>query len=150
MKSYIFEKASFIGQSPEKVFDFFSRAENLEKVTPHRLQFKILSPLPIEMRAGCIIDYQLKIYGITVSWQTEISVWEPPHRFVDLQAKGPYRKWIHEHRFEEVEGGTRMVDVVEYAVPGGWFAPMIHKLFVKKDIEAIFRFREGKYEEIFN
>ena len=79
-----------------------------------------------------------------------MSVWEPPYIFVDVQAKGPYRKWIHEHRFEKVEGGTLMVDVVEYAVPGGWFAPIIHKLFIKKDIEAIFRYREGKYGEIFN
>lgn len=150
MKTYIFEKESFIKQSPEKVFEFFSQAENLEKVTPTRLQFKILTSLPIEMHVGCLIDYQLKIYGIPISWQTEITAWDPPHRFADIQAKGPYRRWIHEHRFEKVAGGTRMLDIVEYAIPGGLFAPIIHTLFVKNDIEKIFTYRESKYEEIFN
>ncbi|MCK5453207.1 MAG: SRPBCC family protein [Calditrichia bacterium] len=90
MRTYILEKESFINESPEEVFAFFSRAENLEKVTPARLHFEILTPLPIEMHAGCIIDYRLKIYRIPFLWRSEIIVWKPPHQFVDIQVKGPY------------------------------------------------------------
>jgi ligand-binding SRPBCC domain-containing protein len=150
MITYKLEKESFIPKPVEEVFAFFSRAENLEKVTPSRLQFRILTELPIKMHSGSMIDYQLKIWGLPFLWRTEITVWDPPYRFVDIQAKGPYRKWIHEHRFEKSGDGTQMLDTVEYAVPGGWFAPIIHKFFIKKDLEAIFKYRQRKYEEIFN
>ena len=149
MKTYILKKESFINKSPDEVFAFFSRPENLEKVTPKHLQFKILTSLPVEIHAGSIIDYQIKIYGIPFSWRTEIAVWEPTHRFVDIQVKGPYRVWIHEHRFEKYGTGTRMLDTLEYVVPGGWFAPLIHRLFVKKDLESIFNYRERKFDKIF-
>jgi ligand-binding SRPBCC domain-containing protein len=149
MQTFYLEKEVIISKNPEEVFAFFSRAENLEKVTPKHLHFQILTPLPIEMQTGCLIDYQLKIYGIPISWQSEITVWEPPFRFVDEQRRGPYKKWIHEHRFEKHDTGTRMLDTVEYALPGGWFAPIIHKLFVTKNLELIFKYREKKYSEIF-
>lgn len=149
MKKYLFKSEIFIPNSPEETFAFFSTAQNLNVVTPPWLHFKILTPAPIKMAAGCRIDYRLRLYVVPVSWQTEITVWEPPVRFVDAQKKGPYRLWIHEHRFIPVAGGTRMIDQVEYAVPGWILAPLVQRFFVKPDLERIFRFRETKFQEIF-
>ncbi|UCF62651.1 MAG: SRPBCC family protein [bacterium] len=149
MKTFYFEKDIYIERPVSEVFDFFSRAENLEKVTPSQLQFQILTPLPIIMKAGTIIDYKLKLHRIPLSWKTEISEWDPPHRFTDIQVKGPYRKWIHQHIFENSGSGTRMKDMLEYAIPAGFLSSFINQLLVRKDIESIFRYREKKYREIF-
>lgn len=129
-----------------EVFEFFGDAGNLQEITPPWLHFRILTPRPIEMRPGARIDYKLRLHGVPVSWKTEITAWEPPIRFVDEQLRGPYRLWVHEHTFEEIEGGTLARDRVRYAVPGGAFA---NRLLVARDLEAIFRFRSGKLQEIF-
>ena len=149
MVSYFFSITSLLDKNVEEIFQFFSNAENLSIVTPPHLKFQILTPLPLEMKKGTTIEYRLKIYHVPVYWKTEITVWEPPFRFIDVQLKGPYRKWIHEHRFEKLEAGTKMTDLVEYAVPGGPFASIINKVFVSKDIKKIFTFRENKFREIF-
>jgi ligand-binding SRPBCC domain-containing protein len=101
------------------------------------------------MKKGTLIEYRLKIHHIPAYWQTEITVWEPPFRFVDVQLKGPYRIWIHEHTFEKMGVGTKMTDRVEYALPGGPFAAIVNKIFISKDIKKIFSFRENKFREIF-
>jgi ligand-binding SRPBCC domain-containing protein len=130
----------------EKVFDFFSKAENLEVLTPEYLNFKILTPLPITMNEGRLIDYQIRLFGIPIRWRTEIKQWNPPHSFMDTQLKGPYLLWEHTHSFESLgERGTRMIDVVEYSVPGGM---LIDFLFVRKKLLAIFNFRRKKMLEI--
>jgi ligand-binding SRPBCC domain-containing protein len=129
-----------------EVFEFFADAGNLDLLTPTWLRFKILSPLPITMRQGLRLDYRLRIRGIPVTWQSEITVWEPPHRFVDEQRKGPYRYWIHQHRFASLDGGTEVFDQVEYAMPGGRF---LHDRLVAPDLRAIFRFRQEKLMYIF-
>lgn len=149
MKTYIFKSEIFVPKSPEDTFAFFSTAQNLNVVTPPWLHFEILTPQPIVMASGCRIDYRLRLYGLPIRWETEITVWEPPVRFVDQQKKGPYRLWIHEHRFIPVSGGTRMIDQVEYAVPGWILAPLVHRFLVKRDVERIFRYRETKFKEIF-
>ncbi len=149
MRLYVFESEAILDRPLTEIFDFFSSAGNLEVVTPPWLNFRILTPPPIKMQAGTRIDYRLHLYGIPVNWKTEITVWEPPHRFVDTQLKGPYRKWVHEHRFEETGEGTRMTDRVEYAVPGLIFAPFIHKFFVGRDVERIFAYRRVRLDEIF-
>ena len=126
---------------PEKrdtVFSFFADARNLEAITPPWLNFRILTPAPITMRAGARIDYRLRVHGFPVKWKTEISAWEPPFRFVDRQLRGPYRQWIHTHTFEEKDGGTLCRDLVEYAVLGGRF---IEWLLVRRDVEKIFAYR---------
>jgi len=129
-----------------EVFAFFAEAENLERITPPWLRFRIDSRRPIEMRVGALIDYRLRLRGVPMRWRSEITVWEPPHRFRDVQRKGPYRLWEHEHRFEEEGGGTRVIDHVRYAVPGG---TLINRLFIKRDVAAIFRYREKRLAEIF-
>ena len=122
----------------EEVFKFFSDAENLEKITPPLLCFKIVTPQPIDIKEGTLIDYRLKIRGIPVKWRTKIANWEPPHQFIDSQLWGPYRKWEHLHTFEETKDGTLMKDQVDYSVFGG---RLIERIFVRPDIKKIFTFR---------
>jgi ligand-binding SRPBCC domain-containing protein len=98
------------------------------------------------MHAGLRIDYGLWVRGFPLRWQSEISAWEPPSCFVDEQRRGPYRAWIHEHTFEERDGGTLARDVVRYAVFGG---RLVNTLFVRRDVEKIFRFRQAKLQESF-
>lgn len=131
---------------PAEVFYFFSDAHNLQAITPNWLNFKILTPAPIRMKEGTLIDYQLQIHGLPVRWQTEITAWQPAHRFVDEQRRGPYRLWIHEHRFDALDGGTTCTDQVRYAVPGG---ELMYRLFVRRDVERIFAFRAVKLRELF-
>ena len=130
----------------EQVFPFFADAANLETITPPWLKFEVLTPLPIEMRAGLRIDYRLRLCGFPLRWQSEITAWEPPCRFVDEQRRGPYRAWIHEHTFEERDGGTLAKDIVRYDLLGGWLA---NQLFVRRDVERIFRFRQATLQEVF-
>lgn len=131
----------------DEVFAFFSSAENLESITPPWLKFWITTKRPIEMRQGTLIDYKLKLKGIPLRWRSEITVWNPPHCFVDEQRKGPYRAWRHEHRFQAKDGGTVVHDEVRYSVWGGKLADC---LFVKKDLERIFHFRQEMMRGIFS
>jgi ligand-binding SRPBCC domain-containing protein len=123
----------------EEIFSFFSCAKNLEKITPDFLNFKIVSNGALEMSVGTIIDYKLRVHGIPLRWKSLISVWDPPHVFVDEQLRGPYRYWIHRHMFEEHEEGTRVMDLVRYQVLGG---SIIHDLFVRRDLLKIFTCRQ--------
>ncbi|HPC59102.1 MAG TPA: SRPBCC family protein [Verrucomicrobiota bacterium] len=130
----------------QEVFRFFADAGNLQTITPPWLSFEILTPLPILMRPGAVIDYRLRLHGFPIRWQTEITAWEPPFRFVDEQRRGPYLLWIHEHRFEPLDGGTRVEDYVRYRPPGGW---LVERLFVRRDVTRIFAFRRQKLQELF-
>ncbi|NIR49447.1 SRPBCC family protein [candidate division KSB1 bacterium] len=137
----LLEKEIWLPAAREDVFKFFKDAENLQAITPPWLDFRIVTPLPIEMQQGTFIDYELKLYGLRIDWKTEITVWEPPFRFVDTQIEGPYRLWAHTHTFEEHNGGTWMQDRVEYLTPGGILSPFIDRLFVKPRLERIFEYR---------
>lgn len=130
----------------DEVFAFFGDAHNLEALTPDFLHFHVLTPRPIEMCAGRLIDYKLRLRGIPMRWQSEITAWEPPHRFVDEQRRGPYRIWIHEHTFSVERGGTMIRDHVEYAAPGGG---IVRRLFVAPQLERIFAYRKEKIAQIF-
>lgn len=130
----------------EKVFSFFSEAANLEDITPPWLNFRILTPQPIEMAQGTLIDYRLTLHWIPIRWRTEISEWHPPYQFVDRQLRGPYRLWRHTHTFEETDRGTHMTDIVEYSVPGG---RLVNRLFVEPDLRVIFQYRQQRLAERF-
>ena len=147
MKESFFSSEIWLPRRPEDIFAFFGDARNLEVLTPPWLRFEILSEDPIEMRAGTLIDYRISLRGIRLPWRTRIEVWTPPHRFVDLQIRGPYRKWHHEHLFESQGDGTLCQDKVHYAVLGG---PLVERLFVRRDIERIFEFRRQKLLELFD
>ncbi|HEU4334452.1 MAG TPA: SRPBCC family protein [Candidatus Eisenbacteria bacterium] len=124
-----------------EVFPFFADARNLEELTPPFLRFQVLSPPPIPMAAGTRIDYRLRLHGIPIRWQSEITAWEPMRMFVDEQRRGPYRTWIHTHRFTAKNGGTLVEDEVRYDVPGG---ALVNALFVRNDVARIFAYREAK------
>jgi len=102
------------------------------------------------MQAGTLLEYQLKLKGVPVHWITEICEWDPPHRFVDRQLKGPYRKWIHTHRFDQKDGGTFVRDEVEYEIPGWIFEPLINRFFVGPDLKRIFAYRRNELQKQFS
>ena len=135
--------------TPQEVWPFFSDARNLETITPDSLRFEVLTPTPVEMGQGALIDYRLKVRGLPIRWRTRIEAWDPPHRFVDDQLKGPYRRWHHEHTFEARDGGTLCRDVVDYELYGGPLAPLINALFVRPDVKKIFAFRQRVLEQRF-
>jgi ligand-binding SRPBCC domain-containing protein len=139
MKIHRFESELWLPQPREEIFGFFADPANLEAITPSWLRFQTVTPRPIEMRAGTLIDYRLRVRGFAVRWRTRITVWEPPTRFVDEQLRGPYRLWIHEHAFEPDNGGTLIRDCVRYAVP---FDFLVHELFVGRDVAKIFAYRK--------
>ena len=138
MKIREFQAELWLPLPPAELFHFFGDAANLDALTPPWLNFRIVTPPPIVMREGTLIDYRLRVHGLPLRWRTRISAWQPPHRFVDEQLRGPYRQWIHEHTFEAHDGGTLARDVVRYSVPLDW---LLHRWFVRSDIERIFRFR---------
>lgn len=129
-----------------EVFAFFADAYRLQDLTPPFLNFHVVTPAPIDMYPGTKIDYRLRLRGIPVRWRSEISEWQPPHRFVDRQLIGPYRFWHHLHTFEEQNGGTFVRDTVDYGVPGG---KLVHWLVVRRDLEKIFQYRRQRLEEFF-
>jgi ligand-binding SRPBCC domain-containing protein len=127
---------------PADVFPFFADAANLEAITPPWLGFRIVSPRPIEMRAGTLIEYRLKLHRLPIAWLTRIEEWVPGERFVDAQLNGPYKLWHHTHEFvNDGAGGTVMRDTVRYALPLGPLGEIAHRLFVARDLAAIFDFR---------
>jgi ligand-binding SRPBCC domain-containing protein len=139
MTTTTFRTECWLPEPIGRVFSFFADAANLGVITPPWLHFTILTPLPITMRVGALIDYRLRVHGLPLRWQTEITGWAPPYRFVDEQRRGPYRLWVHTHTFEERDGGTLCRDQVDYAVSGG---ALIDRLFVRRDVKAIFAYRE--------
>jgi ligand-binding SRPBCC domain-containing protein len=131
------------------VFDFFSQAENLNKLTPPNLNFEIKTKMPIPMFKGQTIDYRIRLFGIPFNWRTEICEWDAPNKFADKQLIGPYAIWEHQHIFEERGNTTYMTDIIVYESKGWIFAPFLHWLFVDKNVKEIFAFREKQLNEIF-
>lgn len=147
MRAREFRCELWLPHSPDELFPFFANAGNLDTITPPWLHFHIVTPQPIEMHSGALIDYKLRVRGIPLRWQTIIREWQPPHRFVDEQLHGPYRQWIHTHTFAPLGGGTLASDIVHYAVPFDFLA---HPLFVRRDIENIFAFRQKTLQHLFD
>ena len=141
---YVLKREVTVTCPVEKVFEFFSKAENLETLTPPWLRFQIETPQPIQMRQGATIAYRLHVRGVPLRWLTEIEIWRPPYEFVDVQVKGPYKLWRHTHSFVECDGGTRIVDIVRYALPFGLLGRWAHRLRVGRDLADIFDYREQR------
>ena len=130
----------------EQVFRFFASPENLNLLTPPWANFSILSPQPIEMAVGTIIEYRIRIRGVPVNWRSEITEWQPPFAFCDVQLRGPYRFWVHRHTFEERPDGTLVTDHVDYGVLGG---ALVNRLFVAGELKRIFGYRKTRLHELF-
>ena len=146
----IFYVEQIIHRPLNEVFELFSKAENLQRITPPQLHFHILTKLPIEMHAGARIDYKIKIHGLPMTWKTLIETWDPPNRFVDNQLSGPYKLWHHTHEFKSLgPSETLMTDTVRYEVPLGWLGLAVEVLLVRNEIEKIFAFRRAEVERIF-
>lgn len=131
-------------------WDFFSSPKNLAVITPEKMKFTVLTEQPETMYEGLMIAYKVSpVLGIPLGWITEIKTVQDGAFFVDEQRKGPYKIWHHEHRFEVVEGGVLMTDIVSYTLPFGFLGKFAHWLFVRKQLEAIFEYRFNKVEELF-
>jgi ligand-binding SRPBCC domain-containing protein len=146
MREFTIQTELWLPQPRHEVFPFFAEARNLETLTPPWLKFEVLTPAPISMRAGTLIDYRIRVHGVPIRWCTEITEWQPPHRFVDVQLRGPYTLWHHTHNFEEHDGSTLCLDWVRYRPRGG---ALINWLFVRRDVERIFQYRQQRMQELF-
>lgn len=148
MRQFEFRREHWLRVPPEQLFLFFADANNLETITPPWLNFQIVSH-PGWMFEGAMIAYRLRWGPIPLRWLTRITKWDPPHEFADLQERGPYRLWHHTHRFVPENGGTRMIDIVDYALPFGFLGIIAERLFVRRDIERIFAHRNRAIDRIF-
>jgi len=137
-KHYRLTARQWFPKPRDEVFAFFADANNLGTITPPHLHFTITSTHPLEMREGLLIDYRIRLRGIPIRWRTEITMWTPNVRFMDRQLRGPYQQWEHEHRFLDRDGGTLMIDVVDYRMLFGF---VVHPLLVKHDLRGIFQYR---------
>jgi ligand-binding SRPBCC domain-containing protein len=139
--TYVLEREQVVASPRAAVFAFFADAANLERMSPPSLRFRILTALPIAMRAGTVIDYKLSLLGLGFKWRTVIDTFEPEARFVDVQRAGPYRSWRHTHEFADVPNGTRVRDHVEYEMPFGILGRAVRSIFVERQLQRIFDFR---------
>ena len=134
------ETATMLPLPVDQVFLFFANVENLERITPPELAFQVLSPTPVVISQGTIIDFRLRLFGVPFSWRTQIVQWQPNEQFIDEQVRGPYRSWRHLHTFVQREEGTEMTDRVEYRLPlqlAGYLALPL----VRRQLDRIFRYR---------
>ncbi|MBX3462877.1 MAG: SRPBCC family protein [Planctomycetes bacterium] len=149
MKTWCLRASLWVPRPPAEVFPFFADARNLGLLTPDWLSFGILTPMPVAMHEGTRIDYRLRLHGLPLRWQTRIARWEPPHAFADEQLRGPYAVWHHTHTFTPSDGGTVLGDEVRLRPKGGPLAPAVMALFVRRDVERIFRHRAAVMAERF-
>ena len=143
MRTHRLERAQVVRRSLDEVFAFFARASNLEAITPPWLRFEVLTPEPVSMRAGTLIEYRLRLHGLPLRWTSRIEDWEPGAAFVDRQVRGPYRLWHHRHEFAPHPDGTVVRDRVDYAFPLGALGDLTGALLVHRDLERIFDFRRA-------
>jgi ligand-binding SRPBCC domain-containing protein len=149
MKTYFLEHQQVIGRPRSETFAFFADAFNLERITPAFLHFRILTPAPILMRAGTVLEYRLSLFGVAFRWKTLIERWAPEESFVDVQLDGPYSLWRHTHTFEEVGNDRTLVrDHVEYQVSFGVIGRLANALFVARTLEKIFVDRERMIDQL--
>lgn len=149
MGMHTIEREIVLPRPIDEVFAFFADASNLGAITPPWLEFRMLTPAPVRMAPGTLIDYRIRVHGLPMRWRTEITAWDPPHRFVDVQVRGPYRTWEHTHEFTPEGNGTRVRDHVRYALALGPVGDAVRWMFVARDVERIFDYRQRILAERF-
>ena len=147
-KTYTLERTQMIPKSRSDVFEFFSDAFNLQSITPSFLGFEILTPAPIDIQEGTLIDYRITLFGFPMKWRTRIERFDPQTAFVDTQIRGPYALWHHTHTFEDCPDGTLMRDTVLYRLPFGLLGTIAHSLFVRRTLQRIFQYRFDTLEKL--
>ncbi len=148
MKTRIIHRETWVNVSQEEVFSFFANPNNLLLVTDPSIPVEILTDKPI-MKKNTVINLKMKLFGfLPVKWQTKISTWNPPQEFIDIQPKGPYKYWKHQHKFTSLENGTLVIDHLEFIVPGFFLEPIIYRLFVKNNLERLFDYRQKIYPKL--
>jgi ligand-binding SRPBCC domain-containing protein len=138
-----------IPRRPKEVFAFFADAGNLQSITPAWLHFHILTPLPVELRDGALLDFTIRWRLLRMTWRTKIVDWVSPRQFIDQQVSGPFKLWVHRHTFEPHPQGTLMTDQVRYELPFGAVGRLGHSLLVRRDLEAIFEYRRQQIAKRF-
>jgi ligand-binding SRPBCC domain-containing protein len=141
VKVHVLHHSQVLPYQIQELFPFFEKPDNLGRITPPAMGFRILTPLPIVMKVGTLIDYTIRVAGVRLRWTTMITTYNPPYEFVDEQLRGPYALWFHRHLFKPVPGGTEMTDSVHYALPLGPLGALAHVLFVKRQVRGIFEYR---------
>jgi len=136
-------REQLVARPLDEVFGFFAEAGNLELITPPWLGFSLTAAEPVAMRAGTVIEYQLRLHRLPVRWVSRIALWEPGRTFVDVQVRGPYRVWRHRHEFEASGDSTLVRDHVDYALPLGRLGELAHRAFVARDLARIFDYRRA-------
>ena len=149
MSEFQLERTQLVPSPPHVTFAFFGDPWNLEAITPPWLRFRILDA-PDTLVRGSLLRYRLSLFGVPIRWRTEICEWRPPRTFTDRQLAGPYRLWVHTHRFSRARGGTEIYDHVRYRLPGGPLAPAAHRLLVRRWLEEIFDFRSERLAALFS
>ncbi|MBZ0180397.1 MAG: SRPBCC family protein [Melioribacteraceae bacterium] len=147
---YNLYREQIVNKPLEEVFAFFEKPENLEVITPKWMKFKIKTPPPLIMKVGAEFDYKIDLMKIPLKWKTIITEYAPPYKFVDVQKKGPYKKWIHTHTFETIGDKTKITDNVDYEIPAGILGSILNKIYIGKTLKAIFDFRETTINRMFN
>jgi ligand-binding SRPBCC domain-containing protein len=136
-----FERTTFLPARLDRVFEFFGAPENLGRITPASMHFRITRGPDRRLREGDRIEYSLRVFGLPMRWKTHITMWRDGEVFADFQERGPYKYWLHTHRFREVEGGVEMHDAVDYELPLGWLGELIAGKLVRRELNRIFDFR---------
>ncbi len=150
MKLYTLHRRQVVRRPLSEVFPFFAQPENLSLLTPRSLGFQMLTPSPVVMKQGTVIDYTIRVGGIPMRWTTLITEYDPPYRFVDVQIKGPYSYWHHAHTFAETDDGTLITDDVRYALPLGVVGRVVHALAVQRRLEHILSHRREIIDRLFS
>ena len=145
---YTLHRRQKLSRGLHETFELFERPQNLPRITPPSLDFRILTPEPIAMARGLLIDYRVRVMGVPTHWRSLISEYDPPHGFRDVQVIGPYRLWDHRHRFWREGGGTVIEDFVVYEPPFGPLGALVHRLAIRRQLEAIFDFRRRRIDEL--
>lgn len=149
MKVYTLKRTQNINCQAAELFSFFEDPGNLEKMTPASIGFEILTPGPIVMARGTVLDYTIRLLGLSIRWTTLIAEYDPPRGFRDVALRGPYSFWHHTHTFEDTEAGTVMTDEVRYTLPFGLLGRLVHIVWVRRQLKMIFDFRAQVIAEQF-